>query len=102
MKESADASGLQVPGRTEIMDYVRAEAGRILRLPEREIRPDSDLTAMMDSLDAIGMLLALNRRFGVDLEETSIVDLRTPEGITNIIVEIIEGKVRFSVIVQSS
>jgi acyl carrier protein len=102
MKELSEDSGVLVPSRAEIMRYVCEEAARIMRVSDADIHPDSDLAAMMDSLDAISMLLALDRRFEIDLEGSSLNQLQTPERITNVIGEHLEGKVRLSISAQGS
>lgn len=90
MTDALDRSVVYPRNKADIMATVQKEAIRILRLPEHEIRPDTDLTVMMDSLDAMNMLLSLNRRFTVDIGESNMGELQTPERITNVVLRCLE------------
>jgi acyl carrier protein len=54
----------------------------------------------VDSLDAITLVLALNSRFGVDLPNTTLDALRTPERIADVVLALTEAKSRLSAITQ--
>jgi acyl carrier protein len=84
--------------KADVIAGVFAELARLTPCSRREIFPDSDVASELDSLDAIGLVLALNGRFGIDLPEDSLSALRTPESIAALILQLTEGQARYQAI----
>ena len=88
--------------RADVVTAVCAELAKLGPLSNCQIRPDSDLASELnvDSLDAITLVLALNSRFGIDLPNTTLDALRTPERIADVVLSLTEAKSRLSAMTQ--
>jgi acyl carrier protein len=89
--------------KEDVLAFVCAELTKLVPLSQNQVRSDSDLATELniDSLDAMTLVLALNRRYGVDLPEEVEV-LRTPEKVTDTILALTEAKSRLSAFTQPS
>lgn len=104
MAQQRNKPRVETLSRAEVLVAVCTELAKICPLSNRQIHPNSDLTSELnvDSLDAISIILALNSRFGVDLPNMAVDELRTPERITEQIVALTEANARLALYTQEA
>ena len=69
---------MQRPSDQEIADTVRSVLVTEFEVPEEKIRPEAHLFSdlELDSLDGIDLIVALERRFGVKVDEETAKGFR--------------------------
>ncbi len=78
----------------EIEEEVRSLVARIIKVPEEKIRPDANIFTEygIDSLLGVEILAGLDKKYGLDIPEEIVREIKTLNDIIKVAKELIEKK----------
>lgn len=70
-----------------MFDQVKKMIAEHLQISESKIKPESDFITDLeaDSLDIVEMLISLEDSFGIEFEDSEMVDIKTVQDVVNFI-----------------